>query len=263
MNLSDRAGAGVSRTGQAVALVRATLDRPHTELGDPDAQRRLCEGMAPAPVGDRAAGIAARTEFFDEQLWTALAVGVRQVVICGAGYDDRALRFRTSGVRFFELDSPDTQLDKAYRLRSMRADTSELTLAPIDFSRDDVLATLASCGHQADLATLFLCEGLLIYLDHASGARLLGGLRQRASTGSVLAVSLAVHAAGLASGRVVAAANADRLAGASEPWRTILPAEAYLRVLGDAGWRVDRTVDVTPPRPDARGRTLLATAHPG
>ncbi|MGH3189019.1 MAG: hypothetical protein ACRDPY_13625 [Streptosporangiaceae bacterium] len=36
-----------SRTSQAVALTRAGMTRPYTAEGDPDAQRRLCEGMQP------------------------------------------------------------------------------------------------------------------------------------------------------------------------------------------------------------------------
>ena len=37
-------GGLLSRTSQAVALTRAAMSRPHTEQGDPDAQRRLRHG---------------------------------------------------------------------------------------------------------------------------------------------------------------------------------------------------------------------------
>jgi hypothetical protein len=63
--------------------------------------------------------IAARTRFVDAEVTGAIEAGLRQVVTCGAGYDDRALRFRTSGVRFFELDHPATQADKARLLRAL------------------------------------------------------------------------------------------------------------------------------------------------
>jgi O-methyltransferase involved in polyketide biosynthesis len=90
-------GEGISRTSQAVALTRATLERPHSPAGDPQAQARLCEDMRPAPIERLRPMLAARTGFFDQAVLTALAAGVGQVVICGAGYDDRALRFRTRG----------------------------------------------------------------------------------------------------------------------------------------------------------------------
>jgi O-methyltransferase involved in polyketide biosynthesis len=49
----------------------------------------------------------------------AIDRGVKQVVILGAGYDGRALRFRTPGVRFFEVDHPATQIDKLRRLAAL------------------------------------------------------------------------------------------------------------------------------------------------
>ena len=55
----------------------------------------------------------------DDHVVAAIAAGVRQIVVCGAGLDDRALRFRTPGVRFFEVDHPVTQADKAARLRAI------------------------------------------------------------------------------------------------------------------------------------------------
>ena len=60
--------------------------------------------------------IRARTVFFDDAVLDAIDRGVKQVVILGAGYDGRALRFRTPGVQFFEVDHPATQVDKLRRL---------------------------------------------------------------------------------------------------------------------------------------------------
>jgi methyltransferase (TIGR00027 family) len=248
----------LSRTSQAVALTRAAMSRPHTESGDPDAQRRLCEGMA--PIRRSRPGIWARTRFFDDQVLDALRAGVPQVVICGAGYDDRALRFRSPGVRFFELDHPATQADKAARLRRMGADLAGVVLAPADFRDDDVAAVLASAGHDASRPTLFLCEGLLIYLESVVIQRLLAGLRSRAAEGSSLAASLATHPSGLDSGQVAADLNAGRAHGNTEPWLTVLPVPAWLRLLASAGWQAASQSD---PRAgtDAEGRSLLLVAR--
>lgn len=254
-------GRGVSRTGQAVALLRAEFDRPCSADGDPDAQARLCAGMRPAAASRLRPQIAARTRFFDDQVLAAISRGVRQVVVCGAGYDDRALRFRAGGVRFFELDHPVTQADKARRLRRAGLDTAGLTLAAADFRVDDAPAVLAASGQDAALATLFLCEGLLVYLDEAAIAALLAGLATRAAPGSTLAASLAVHRAGADSLAVTAAANARRPAGRREPWRTILPADSHLALLAQAGWHVERAIDAADLVPDApAGRSLLVTA---
>lgn len=254
-------GSAISRTSQAVALTRSRLERPHTPDGDPAAQVKLCEGMRPTPADRLRPMLAARTRFFDEAVLTALAGGTRQVVICGAGYDDRALRFRTRDARFFELDQGPTQADKARRLQAMDTDLTGLTLAEADFRRDDVTAVLAASGHDPAQPTLFLCEGLLIYLDRPTLTRLLTGLASCAAPGSTLAANLAVHSEGLATARVLAAANARRRAGETEPWRTILPERDQIALLRSAGWDAERVTDAADLDANAMpGRTLLVLA---
>jgi methyltransferase (TIGR00027 family) len=234
------------------------MSRPHTPHGDSDAQHRLCEGMAP-PLRPHP-GIRARTRFFDDQVLAAIADGVGQVVICGAGYDDRALRFRSPGVRFFELDHPATQADKARRLRAMGA-LAGVALAPADFTCDDAAAVLDAAGHDASRPTLFLCEGLLVYLESAVIGRLLAGLRSRAAVGSSLAASVATHPPGMDSAQVAAELNEGRRHRDTEPWLTVLAVPAWLRLLGEAGWLALSQAD---PRAGeaAEGRSLLVVAGP-
>jgi methyltransferase (TIGR00027 family) len=236
------------------------MSRPHTEQGDPEAQRLLCAGMA--PIRRPRPGIWARTRFFDAQVLAAVSAGIPQVVICGAGYDDRALRFRSPGVRFFELDHPATQDDKASRLRAIGADLQSVVLAAADFRDDDVAAVLAAAGHDASRPTLFTCEGLLIYLDQAVIGRLLTGLRSRAAERSWLAASLPTHPSGLDSGQVAAELNAGRRHGDTEPWLTIRPASEWVPLLASAGWLVSAEADPREGTP-AEGRSLLVVACPG
>ena len=225
-----------SRTGEVVALIRAGLERPHSAEGDPGAQGSLVAGMRPPLATDLRPRIQVRTTFFDDAVQRAISAGIRQVVIAGAGYDDRALRFRTTGVRFFELDHPGTQGLKSQRLRGL--DTSGLTLVPADFATDDVAGVLAAAGQHDTEPTLFICEGLLVYLEQHVITALLRSLAGRAAPGSVLAASLAIHADGMDSRRVAEIANARRRAGRSEPWLTILPRHEHLDLLERAGWRV-------------------------
>jgi methyltransferase (TIGR00027 family) len=256
-------GRGPSRTSQVVALTRAGLARPHSPGGDPGAQRRLCRGMRPTETDRLRPSLAARTRFFDEQVLAAISAGVGQVVIVGAGYDDRALRFRSPGVRFFELDHPDTQADKARRLRAMRAARGGPIQAPADFRHDDVADILRACGHDAAQPSLFVCEGLLVYLDQPACVRLLAALRARAAAGSTLAASLSVHREGQDSARVVVVANARRRDGQTEPWLTILPAAAHLELIARAGWQPGEPVDAAQLGPGVEpGRKLLITARP-
>jgi len=245
-----------SRTSQIVALIRAQLDRPYTPLGDPNAQLRLCAGMKPGSAIRLRSGVIARTRFFDEQILRAVTTGVNQIVICGAGYDDRALRFRTSGVKFFEMDHPATQRDKARRLRDMGADMNGLILVPVDFRQDDAAALLRQAGHIENRPTLFACEGLLVYLELIPVLRLLESLRSIATADSTFAASLAVRRRGVNSVRTLRVANARRQEGATEPWLTMLTPDGYTRVFARAGWRLDSQAGGNPIG------MLLVTARP-
>lgn len=265
MRLRLRREQGGSSTAQRVAAVRANFDRPVTPHGDPDAQRRLARGMKPGGAARLRPHLLARTTFFDQAALDAIARGVDQVVIVGAGYDDRALRFRSPGVRFFELDHPDTQVDKGRRLEAIGVDAGRPTLVPVDFAQDSVPARLAVAGHADRRPTLFICEGVLVYLGLTEIVELLSGLAARSAEGSVLAASLAVHPFGIPSDSVVDAANVARGSGAAgpEPWRTILPAEAHLSLLRQAGWTPETVLDDSDLLPDATpGRSLLVRARP-
>ncbi|HLI51329.1 MAG TPA: class I SAM-dependent methyltransferase [Thermomicrobiaceae bacterium] len=252
-----------STSSQVVAAFRAQLRRPHTLRGDPEAQARLSAGMLPVRSEGMRAALAARTHFIDTQVLDAIDLGIPQIVILGAGYDDRALRFPSPGVRFFELDHPNTQQDKLRRLRQMRVDISNLRLIPADFAREDASDRLAEHGHDAVQPTLFVCEGLLVYLERSSIERLLASICRRADVDSRLVASLAVHPEGLDSDSVIERVNARRPNAKAEPWKTILPVAEYHDLFAHSGWTLIETID--PSVTDDRipeGRTLLISAVP-
>jgi methyltransferase (TIGR00027 family) len=195
--------------------------------------------MRPSGGGRLRSSLVARTRFFDQLVLKAISEGMGQVVICGAGYDDRALRFRAPAVTYFELDLPATQTDKAARLRGMGADVRGLTLIPVDFRRDDLSILLRGASFQAGRPALFLCEGLLVYLDREEVLRLLQGLRLVAFRGSRLAASLATLPEGHDSARAVATLNRQRRTGTKEPWLTVLSIDGWLSLFSDSGWRPD------------------------
>ena len=256
-------GVGPSLTGQAVAAWRARLVRPTSPDGDAGAQAAMCPGMVPLADARLRAHLGARTRFFDGQVLAAMGGGTDQVVILGAGYDDRSLRFRSAGVRFFEVDLPRNQADKRRRLRRMGVDRAGPVLVAADFRVDDVAVLLDSAGHRADRPTLFVAEGLLVYLEPEAGVDLLRAVRSRAAPGSALAASLAVHPEGLDSDRVTTGANAARARGESEPWRTILPRSDHLDLVARSGWSVvDLTDDAALDDRAVPGRSLLLEARP-
>ena len=216
------------------------MDRPVTLEGDGEIERQLVERFPSDRRSPMADLLERRTQWFDGVTLQAVDRGIRQVVIVAAGYDCRALRFRTSGVRFIELDHPSTQADKRRILDDMGADVADVAYAAADFIVDDVDAALAVAGHDADAATLFLVEGLLIYLSEQVIVSLLTALRARAAPSSRLAVSISRGGSPELQARVAALGEHAR-SGFSEDGARLL--------LRRSGWQgdTDRSVVLASP----------------
>jgi len=200
----------------------------------------------------------ARTAFFDDEVLQAVTSGVTQVVIVGAGYDGRALRFRRPGVRFFEMDHPATQLDKRRRVEDLGVSLDHVTFASIDLMQERITDGLAAAGHDPDQRSLFLCEGLLLYLTAPVVESLLGDLRSRSAPGSRLAVSTREDPPG---GSRLAGRGSGRrlfLALIGEPRRSSFGIGEFVPFLERTGWTVVREVSRDTPRADRRRRLLLA-----
>ncbi|GIF22228.1 hypothetical protein Ate02nite_49580 [Paractinoplanes tereljensis] len=236
---------------EVCALGRAEFARPHTPDGDDAAQRELVRGMTaddpdgqPSDIKLSLDLLAPRAPYFDQGVLDAIATGHRQIVNVGAGYDDRALRFRHPEVTYFELDLPHIINDKQRRLAAMGADTSKLSLIPADLHTDNAADLLAGAHHDASRPSLFLGEHLLLFLDPDDVARLLDALSRRAAPGSTLAITAEVHPAGLDSPHVVDTVDEVMFGGAG-PLRTIKSRDAWLTLLQGTGWKVDNTDEVT------------------
>lgn len=92
---------------------------------------------------------------------------ITQVVNLGAGYDSlcHRLHWEFPSVNFFELDHPATQTAKRHALDHL-GHSSSLALLPADFSRADLdTALLSEPAYDRNARTLFIAEGLLMYLD--------------------------------------------------------------------------------------------------
>ncbi len=115
--------------------------------------------------------IAARSRFAEDALADAVARGVRQAVVLGAGLDTLALRRPGDGVRVFEVDHPATQAFKRERLAAAGlAVPDALIFAPVDFEREDLAAGLARAGFDAGAPAFFAWLGVVPYLTPAAVA---------------------------------------------------------------------------------------------
>jgi methyltransferase (TIGR00027 family) len=113
----------------------------------------------------------ARTKYIDAVFKEVLAEGFSQILIFGAGFDTRALRFQAQagGTRIFELDVPITQQAKIdqYAKRGLSI-PANAQFIPIDFDRESLPEKLEEAGFDKGERSLFVLEGLLMYLQPES-----------------------------------------------------------------------------------------------
>ena len=115
--------------------------------------------------------VIARTKYFDAVFTEAIEHGSDQIVIFGAGFDSRALRFNplNTRTRIFELDAPTTQREKlkAYRLKKLVI-PENVVFVPIDFNHESLAEKTAQAGFVAGGRSLFLLEGVTMYLSQGA-----------------------------------------------------------------------------------------------
>jgi methyltransferase (TIGR00027 family) len=125
-------------------------------------------------LGNRAAlaqAIHVRTRHIDDVLEESLRSGTNQVVNMGAGLDSRAYRFGDAlrNARVFELDLPATQEYKKNRVRQILGSLpGHVTYVPIDFAKQDLATVLDAAGYDRKRKTLFIWEGVTMYIPEAA-----------------------------------------------------------------------------------------------
>ncbi|MBC3844245.1 class I SAM-dependent methyltransferase [Streptacidiphilus sp. 4-A2] len=135
--------------------------------------------------------VVIRTRFLDDLLAEAVGSGVRQVVLLGAGMDSRAYRLDwPAGTRLFELDTAEPLDFKESVLRAERArPRCERRTVAVDL-REDWPAALAAAGHDPALPTVWIAEGLLIYLPQEAVDLLLDRIGGLSAPGSRMGLTM-------------------------------------------------------------------------
>ncbi|MGA9138575.1 MAG: class I SAM-dependent methyltransferase [Methanocella sp.] len=175
-----------SKTAETMAMIRASESkRPEDEriCNDPYAIRFVSRAVLEFAVGnpekykafvDRMERLvpgagnscAARVRYIDDAVLACLADGLEQLVILGAGYDTRAYRIEElKKIRVFEADHPATQRLKVDKIREIFGSLpGHVTYVPADLAVDEPGRQLRGSGYDPSRKTLFVMEGLLMYL---------------------------------------------------------------------------------------------------
>lgn len=131
--------------------------------------------------------VIARTKYIDAVFREALAERFSQILLFGAGFDTRALRFRdeAGGTTIFELDAPITQEAKLGQYQKRHLDVpANVVFVPIDFDRESLPVKLDQAGFKSGEKTLFILEGVLEYLEPESVDQTFRTIQELAGPGS-------------------------------------------------------------------------------
>jgi methyltransferase (TIGR00027 family) len=169
-----------SATARGAALNRAIhqiIDYPRV-LEDPLALPilgRLRPGELQTAVDRQSpalrAAIVMRSRYAEDRLAAAVARGVRQYVVLGAGLDTFAYRnpHTHAPLHVFEVDQPSTQRLKRQRLENAGiALPPRSTFVPIDFETQTLSRELTAHGFRFDEPAFFSLLGVVIYLTDAA-----------------------------------------------------------------------------------------------
>lgn len=209
----------VGATAVMVAAARAVeTDRPDPLIRDPYARLlvtnagagAIWEAMLDPTLVAKAAAIdaetaaivaylrsyqAVRTNFFDTYFASAVAAGIRQVVILASGLDSRAYRLDwPAGTIVYEIDQPKVLSYKSTTLAENGVTPSAgRREVPADL-RQDWPAALRDAGFDPTARTAWLAEGLLMYLPAEAQDRLFTQVGAVSVAGSRIAAETApVH----------------------------------------------------------------------
>lgn len=120
--------------------------------------------------------IAARSRYAEDATRNAIASGMRQLVVLGAGLDTFAYRSELPpNLRIYEVDHPSTQEWKRALLSAAGiAVPASVEFTPIDFERQSLAEGLAACGFEPTQRAFFTWLGVVPYLTEEAALATLG-----------------------------------------------------------------------------------------
>ena len=100
-------------------------------------------------------------------------------------YDTRGMgELSSQGGTVFEVDQAIVQRHKRAQLAAARVDASRVTFVEVDFNADNLFDALQSAGFNPSLKTVFLWEGVTLYLSSEQVSATLALIKENSAPGS-------------------------------------------------------------------------------
>jgi methyltransferase (TIGR00027 family) len=133
--------------------------------------------------------VIARTKYIDSVFENAIQENCEQILIFGAGFDSRGIRLSGKGkpVKVFELDARYTQEAKLNQLKKRRITApGNIVYIPIDFNKERLEDKLVEYGFSKNKKSLFILEGLIMYLEETAVDNTFSIIHKFADRGSLV-----------------------------------------------------------------------------
>jgi len=129
-----------------------------------------------------------RKRYIEDTIREHLKNGIEQVIVLGGGFDTLAIRLHTEfpTVNFIELDHPGTQRVKIDALKGHIAVGENLDFIEADFtiySLEEIL--LNKSRYDSRKNSLFLCEGVLMYLSELEVGKIFDFIHEKSGPKSI------------------------------------------------------------------------------
>lgn len=181
--------------------------------------------------------MAVRSRFAEEELARGVAQGVRQYVVLGAGLDTFAYRNPHADLAVYEVDFPETQAWKQWRLNDGGIVIPDsVRFVPVDFERHSLEDGLAEAGFRRKEPAFFSWLGVVPYLTRPAAFATLGFIASL-PTGSGVAFDYVIPREMMGERELATFdALAARVARAGEPFRLFLDPAQLASDLHDLGF---------------------------
>lgn len=127
-----------------------------------------------------------RTFYFDK-LIDKQKNYVEQFVSMGAGFDSRSYGdLKRNNLKFFELDQLNIQKLKKESLKKANIDFSHVTYVDVNFSTEKWYEKLENSSYDPSKRTIFLWEGVTLYLSENDVRKTIKEIKEHAIPGSIL-----------------------------------------------------------------------------
>ena len=211
--------------------------------------------------------VCVRSRVAEDLVERALAEGVQQYVILGAGLDSFAYRRvdLLDRLRVFEVDHPASQRWKRQRLEALSIQPPKrLVFAPVDFETQSLTDGLVASGFDVDSRAVFSWIGVTMYLTLDAIQKTLRAVASCAQGSRIVLTYNQPLSALDGFSRTVTGALANALGQAGEPFISLFTPDEARALLTEQGFRDLRDYGPDEARLDffqGRGNVLIAGAQ--